>query len=340
MTWFLPLAAGLGSALAGIVGSNNASRAQTRAADSQLQLGREQMDLQREIYGDQRGLLDTALQRMTGAVGGTDQRAVTAANDAYRRQVQAAQQMAGTANEAAQTAFQGTQAAFNPYAQAGGAARDALQFNLGVGSRPAGYRGFQETPGFQFARDQGMNAIEGSAASRGGLLSGRTMRDAMGFSTGLANQEFGNYLGRLTGQQNMGLAAEGALAGARSELAGAQTNAGNVLGGMMAGAAGDRGNMLTNAANNRGNALMQAYQMWATGGANAGNAFGAGAGNAASMMGNALANLGDARAAGAVGTGNAITGGINNGLGLWSYLQNMQPAAGGGTGGGLGYGPR
>lgn len=41
--------------------------------------------------------------------------------------------------------------------------------------------------------------------------------------------------------------------------------------------------------------------------------------NMAMQGSNALANMGNAQAAGAIGMGNAITGGINNGLGIWAY---------------------
>ena len=45
------------------------------------------------------------------------------------------------------------------------------------------------------------------------------------------------------------------------------------------------------------------------------------AGQFATNGSNALANLGNAQAAGSIGVANAITGGINNGVGLWAYGQ-------------------
>lgn len=58
--------------------------------------------------------------------------------------------------------------------------------------------------------------------------------------------------------------------------------------------------------------LMQQGQASAAMTATAGNNYAQGAGNA-------LANAGNAAASGAIGVGNAIQGGINNGLGAWMY---------------------
>ena len=338
---WLPVAAGLGSALAGIFGANRAASAQTQAANSQLQLGREQMQMGREIYDQQRADAGNALQRMIEAAQGATGTARQAITGGFQAQQGNAQQMRDQALGIARDTMQQQIAGFQPYAQTGGRANNALAFELGLGQRPAGYRGFQETPSFQFARDQGTRAIEGSAAARGGLLSGATLREAANYNTGLANQFHGQHLDRLTGQQGMGLAAQGAIAGARGQFADRATGAVNNFGGMMAGAIGDRTQGLVGAGNNQANALMAALSQWANGGAAAGNNFMGNVGSSNSLMANALANLGDARAAGAVGGANALTGGINNGLSLWSFLQNLNtgtPAAA--SGGGLGYGPR
>lgn len=50
---------------------------------------------------------------------------------------------------------------------------------------------------------------------------------------------------------------------------------------------------------------------------------------AAAGVSNALGNIGNAGAAGAIGVGNAITGGIQNGLGVWNYQQQLKAANGG-----------
>lgn len=69
---------------------------------------------------------------------------------------------------------------------------------------------FQTSPGYQFAMDQGLNAIDRRAASRGMLGSGNTNIDTLKFATGLGNQEWGNYLNRLQGLSGQGFNAAGA----------------------------------------------------------------------------------------------------------------------------------
>lgn len=73
---------------------------------------------------------------------------------------------------------------------------------------PAGFAravsSFQTSPGYDFARTQGLQAIDRGAASRGMLSSGNTLMGEQQFGNNLANQEFGNYVSRLApylGQQ-------------------------------------------------------------------------------------------------------------------------------------------
>lgn len=59
---------------------------------------------------------------------------------------------------------------------------------------------FQADPGFEFRMSEGLKALERSAAARGGLLSGGTLKELTRFSQGTASQEFGNAFNRF--QQN------------------------------------------------------------------------------------------------------------------------------------------
>lgn len=95
-------------------------------------------------------------------------------------------------------------------------------------SNPVGgqqYGGFEASPGFQFALEQGQTAIDTSAAARGGLFSGATLKAQQKFGTGLAQQEYGNYLNRLAQQAGMGQAAAGNMATAGSNFASGTGNA-------------------------------------------------------------------------------------------------------------------
>ena len=87
------------------------------------------------------------------------------------------------------------------------------------------YGGYEATPGYQFQLDQGIGAIDASAASRGGLFSGATMQAAQTYGQGLANQNYGEYLNRLTGQATSGQAAAGNQAAAGQNYATGASNA-------------------------------------------------------------------------------------------------------------------
>ena len=83
------------------------------------------------------------------------------------------------------------------------------------------YRGFEATPSYDFRMSQGLDAIDNSAASRGNVFSGATMKAAQQFGEGLAASEYDNYLRRLSG-----MAAGGQNAAAGYANAGANYAAG------------------------------------------------------------------------------------------------------------------
>ncbi|MNV16102.1 hypothetical protein D3C71_1068550 [compost metagenome] len=63
---------------------------------------------------------------------------------------------------------------------------------------------FEVDPGYQFRQTEGMNALNNSAAATGNLNSGRALKDAMSFNSGLASQEYGNAYGRYNNDYNTG----------------------------------------------------------------------------------------------------------------------------------------
>lgn len=133
------------------------------------------------------------------------------------------------------------------------------------------YQGFQATPGYQFQFDQGTSAVNALAGARGGLNSGRTMQDLTTFGQGLANQEYGNYLNRLTGMSGSGQAAAGAQANAATNAASGVSNALSGIGNAQAAGAIGSANAWTGALGNL-TSLFQ-YQK-GVGGAQGGGLFG------------------------------------------------------------------
>jgi len=103
---------------------------------------------------------------------------------------------------------------FQPYADSGGLATAAMNYELGLAGRPEGYSGFNETPGYEFMRDEATRAVDGSAAARGGLFSGATLAELNRVGTGLADQEYDQYVNRLEGTRGMGMSAAGSIADA------------------------------------------------------------------------------------------------------------------------------
>lgn len=104
------------------------------------------------------------------------------------------------------------------------------------------------TPGYQFQLGQGMQAIDRSAAARGGLMSGATIKAAQRYGTGLASQEFGNYANRLASLIGLGQTAA-ATAGGFGQQTGAN------IGQNLANIGAARGSGYANQANIWGNAI-------------------------------------------------------------------------------------
>jgi hypothetical protein len=156
---------------------------------------------------------------------------------------------------------------------------------------------FKADPGYAFRMSEGMKALERSAAARGGLLSGATLRGTQRFGQDLASQEYQNAFNRYQAERAGTLNPYQALAGT------AQSGA-NVLG-------------------------QQAGQM----GSNISNALGA---YGSSVQGN-LIGAGNAQAAGQIGMANALAGGVGQGINFYQNQQLLSrlPSYGSSLGGGF-----
>ena len=97
---------------------------------------------------------------------------------------------------------------------------DALGLNGPEGQARA--RGtFQSSPGFAFQLDQANNLAERRAAARGSLAGGNVIDETTRLATGLAQQDYGNWLGRLApyNAQSESIASRQAgVLGARAQL--------------------------------------------------------------------------------------------------------------------------
>lgn len=103
--------------------------------------------------------------------------------------------------------------------------------NTVKGTGKSDFSSFTASPDFNFTLGQGQDAINRSAAARGGLLSGAAVKAGTTYATGLADQTFQNYVGNLEGVSGAGQAATNATqtagTNAANQISGAYTNAGN-----------------------------------------------------------------------------------------------------------------
>ena len=96
------------------------------------------------------------------------------------------------------------QARQEPFYQAGLKALPAYSQGVMPGGnlvRPFSNADFQADPGYGFRLSEGIKTLENSAASRGNLLSGATLKGIQKYGQGLASQEYQNAYNRYTGDQ-------------------------------------------------------------------------------------------------------------------------------------------
>jgi hypothetical protein len=150
----------------------------------------------------------------------------------------------------------------------------------------------EQTPGYQFQLNQGLQATQNSAAARGLGVSGAALKGAAAYATGLADSNYQNQFNN------------------------AQTRSQDYL------------NLNTGQQSNAMN-LYNRLAGTTTIGANAASGVATNQSNSAATQGGYIQGAGNAAAAGASGVGNAVTGAANNYL-TYNMLNNM--TGGGGTG--------
>ena len=120
-------------------------------------------------------------------------------------------------------------AAQNPVAAPTPAA-GAPPSEFGSLARPFGTEQFQADPGYAFRQAEGMKALERSAAARGGLLSGGTLKGIQRFGQDLASQEYGNAFNRYQIERSARLNPLQSLMGSGQSAANVTTSAAGQMG--------------------------------------------------------------------------------------------------------------
>jgi|GEM_PF-1405564 len=190
--------------------------------------------------------------------------------DIYNNAFNKASGLIDAAYDKADNAIQSGKNQWQPFydtgVQANSAYADAMGLN-GPEGRARAAQSFQVGPGYEFARSQGLDAIQRSAASRGGLASGNTSVDLMKYANGLASQTYDNWLNQFTPLMQNGMqAAQGR---AQSDQLAAQyaANRGELLSGLqtslgdkLAGTNISLADLETALANNKANMAYQTAQ--------------------------------------------------------------------------------
>lgn len=192
----------------------------------------------------------------------------------------AQQQQAGAdaASQVQQNMFNTTQANLQPFIQGGTSAFQALQKLTGTdaGGNPLtsvlgspidiSQAALEQTPGYQFTRDQGLKAVQNAASSRGLGVSGQALANAAQYATGLANNTYQTQFGlaqtnrQIIANPLLQMAQLGQNSGVNVGAQGVQTAAnigGNLIGAGNAGAAGTIGgaNAISNALSGGGSQI-------------------------------------------------------------------------------------
>jgi hypothetical protein len=163
--------------------------------------------------------------------------AKSASKKASRAQVQASQD----ANAAQERMFQRQIELQEPFRQGGMTAQQEIMQLLGIGGdkTAAGYGSmakafgtdqFQQDPGYAFRQAEGMKALERSAAARGNLLSGSTLKGVQRFGQDLASQEYQNAFNRFQTERAARLNPLQSLMGSGQSAANVMTGAAGQMG--------------------------------------------------------------------------------------------------------------
>ncbi|HDA7126305.1 TPA: hypothetical protein O5T86_001309 [Staphylococcus aureus] len=106
---------------------------------------------------------------------------------------------------------------FDPFIKSGQGASNLLQSFYGLnGDQALGQSAlerFYQSPDYTFALKGGSDALDNSAAAKGGVLGGNQIRAQTEYGAGLATQNLGGYLGRLQAMSGQGIQAASGVAG-------------------------------------------------------------------------------------------------------------------------------
>ncbi len=164
---------------------------------------------------------------------------------------------------------------FEPWREAGANALKQIQEGIDSGAFEVGKIDVTQDPGYQFRMDQGIKALDSSAASRGRLLSGAQQKGLTDYSQGVASQEYANAYAReandkarrynmLNSLNSQGQASAARQAGATAQMGQTSGNILSNLGNAQAQSQIAQGQARAGAYQNMAQAANQGAQNWLT----------------------------------------------------------------------------
>ena len=164
-----------------------------------------------------------------------------------------------------------TQQYLQPYRDAGPGALGQMQT---MANQPFTMSNLTQDPGYQFRLQQGQQALDRAAASKGLGLSGAALKGAMDYNQGMASQEYGAAYGRNQNQFNR----LGTMAQMGENAAGQGAQMSNAFGTNMANGIGELGQI-------KAAGTMAQYRNWQTQDSRAAGAWGGGGSSGAGQSG-------------------------------------------------------
>jgi len=184
--------------------------------------------------------------------------------DAANRASEASREASAAAIAEQRRQYDTSRADYAPYLAAGTESVNQLAADLRPGGRFASTTPFDfrydanADPGTAFRLSEGVKALDRSAASRGGLLSGATLKGIQRYGQDLGSQEFQNAFNRYTTGFNANTSERNQLYNRFAGVAGTGQNAVGSVTAQGASTAGNIGNAYMTSAANTGNAAMAA----------------------------------------------------------------------------------
>ncbi len=298
-----PIISGGVSLISGLMGKNAADRAAKAQQQAAQNAGQGVVDTTGAVRNDILSTAGTAGNsvKATAAQAGTDVK--NAAADAAAGVTKSA----GDANRL-----------LDPYAGAGSDASETLRAGLAPGgdfNKTPTLADLQIDPGYAFRQQQGEQALERSAAARGGVMGGGFAKDLTNYSQGAASQEYQNAFNRFQTSTQNRFGNLNTVAN-RGILASGQQGQNDI------GAAKYGGDITTNASQYAGNTAIGADQFAGAANINATDLTSQQAIDAARTKGDYLTQGANANASGIVSGSNSLTKGLVGAGNVFSQYLN------------------